>query len=508
MTRSLLTAALFLQAIAGCRAAPCQGTRIRPTRTVTETVSVQPTSQADAIVIPTPDVLSSSIIREEVPTTFVQDEVPASIIRDVVPTSLFESPSATLAPRPTQEAGLSPVTAALGPATYTANPDVGPGGSDFTDSAHFRIYGNSGAAADEAISHLEGAYECFVGTLGFRSSGLSYNQNNDDGPWFKTNIYSVPALTGAAGVMHADMEAGLAYVEVVHEYLANPGVTVHEYGHALHYHQQTWVHQGRTGAWWETFANWFADTYKTSDLCAAARANNGQSAPMSTDIELRKVIGDSFQVLVDGSVGTGNYYQAWPFFTYLTNNPDELPGLGTDALRNLMVQYAPNSNETPLHTLARVSEASVADIVGLYWAHMAYVDIGHASAHDAFLRDRARLNYDNVDASGTTYTVKAARRPQYMGANITPLTTTGGTVAVELTAGAGHRAHLAIYGDAGQTRYVAVDGSAEVEIAAGEEISLVVANTPEELVLYDPFELTADVTRGLEYSFTLSGATA
>ncbi|KAM0332373.1 hypothetical protein ACHAQA_002650 [Verticillium albo-atrum] len=400
--------------------------------------------------------------------------------------------------------------AAAPPATFTANPDVGPGGSTFKDSAHFRVYGNDNSA-DEALAMLEGAFSCFVETLNFRSTGLSFNPGSDDGPYYKTNIYSVPTLSGgAAGVMHSDPERGLGYVEVMHEFLANPGVTVHEYGHALHYHQRTWVSQGRTGAWWETFANWFADTYKTSDLCADARTKNGQSAT-GTEIDLRKTIGDSFQVIVDGSVDSGNYYQAWPFFTYLTNNPDKFAGLGSDTLRQLMVQYEENSNETPLHTLARVSSnTSVAAIVGRYWARMAYVDIGHASAQEVFLAQRGDLNYANVDESGTnTYSVKAARAPKYMGANIIPLTTSGaGTVSVEISATGAYTATLAVYAGAAGTRYVVVDGTGSVDVAAGEEVSLVVANTPETLVLFDPFELTSEVSTGLSYSFTVTGATA
>ncbi|KAH6697561.1 hypothetical protein F5X68DRAFT_197584 [Plectosphaerella plurivora] len=504
MTRSLLTLALCLQALSGSRAAPCSGTRVRPTRTEIQTVTrsiFEPTSSAFEAT-PTPDL-------DVLPSAPIRDEVPADIIRDVVPTSIFDPPAVSSflpTSTPARFDDATPVAEAVGPATFTANPNVGPGGSDFKDSAHFRVYGNA-ANADAALAMLEGAYECFVDTLGFRSSGLSYNQNNDDGPFYKTNIYSVNNLPGAAGVMQADMEAGLAYVEVLDEYLANPGVTVHEFGHALHFHQQTWVHQGRTGAWWETFANWIADTYKTSDLCAAARTNNGQTTS-NTEIELRKTIGDSFQPLVDGTPDSGNYYQAWPFFAYLTNNPDQLTGLGTDVMHQLMLQYEPNSNETPLHTLARVStNASVAEIVGNYWARMAYVDIGHAAAHEVFLAEQGRLNYDNVDGSGSTYTVKAARRPQYMGANIIPLTATAGTVSVQLTAVAPHTATLAVLASGGQTRYVPVDGSASVDVASGDQVSLVVANTPE-LVLFDAFALTDEIRQPLDYSFTLTGATA
>ena len=86
------------------------------------------------------------------------------------------------------------------PEEYDANPSIGPGGSDFLDSPHFRVYGNTGDEAQNALGKLEAAFECFVRGLNFRSTGLSFNSDNDAGPWTKTNIYSVPELANAAGV--------------------------------------------------------------------------------------------------------------------------------------------------------------------------------------------------------------------------------------------------------------------------------------------------------------------
>lgn len=198
--------------------------------------------------------------------------------------------------------------AAEPPATFSPQPSTGPGGSDYKDSAHFRVY-NGASDADKALEMLEGAYECFVNTLGWRSSGLSFNDETDAGPYYKTNVYSVSNLDSAAGVMHSEVGPGAGWLEVVSDYLATPTVTVHEYGHALHYHQKTWVDQTNTGAWWETVANWVADTYSTSPLCADARTAHNQEEGRS-ELELAKVIGDSFQVIVDGTPDSGNYYQA------------------------------------------------------------------------------------------------------------------------------------------------------------------------------------------------------
>ncbi|KAI3333444.1 hypothetical protein F4824DRAFT_502989 [Ustulina deusta] len=430
-------------------------------------------------------------------------------------------PSATIlllyaacgAAAPLNQAASGTLTAAAPPATFTANPNVGPGGSTYTDSAHFRVYGATGSQATSSLDMLEGAYDCLVNTIGWRSSGLSYNSATDDGPFYKVNVYSVASLPGAAGVMHSDAATGLPWLEVQQSYIAVPGVVVHEWGHGITYTERYWVDQGRTGAWWETVANWVADTYKTSSLCASARAAHGQSAT-ATEIDLQKVIGDSYQVLVDGSANTGNYYEAWPFLTYITANPDGYAGLGQTAVRDMIRQYSRGSNETPLHSLDRIATSTTAQqLVARYWARMAYVDIGHATAQQIFLQQRSSISYANLDAQSTagTYKVKSARQPRYMGANIIPLKTSGSvTVTAKVTASKAFTATLAVRNtSSGVTRYVDLaNGSGSTAVSSSEEASLVVVNTPASLILFDPFSLTSDVQAGLDYTVTLTGATA
>ncbi|KAL4799548.1 hypothetical protein BDV19DRAFT_400781 [Aspergillus venezuelensis] len=397
------------------------------------------------------------------------------------------------------------------PSEFTANPSVGGGGDTHTDSARFRIYGATGTEADTTLQMLESAYTCFVTDLGWRSSGLSYNSDSDTADtWYKENVYSVSTLDGgAAGVMSSDYTSGYSYVQVVSDYLTDPSVTVHEYGHALTYHTKNWVDQTATGAWWEPLAEWFADTFMTSDLCASARSKYSQSTGTSI-IDVAKVIGDSYQVIVDGSTDTGNYYQSWPILTYITNNPDNFTGLGSDAVLQLIEQYEVGSNETPLHVLARlVTDSSLAKVIGRYWAHMAYVDIGSQSANEVFLQQRETLTYANLDAgSDGSYTVKSARQPQYMGASINPITVSGsGSVSVTVTSQGAFTATLAIRNtDAGSVRYVDLeDGKGEATISGSEEASLVVANTPAEAIDYDAFNLSSEVTAGLDFSVTITG---
>ena len=393
------------------------------------------------------------------------------------------------------------------PDEFEPNPGVGGGGSQYTDSPHFRIYGASGSNAQQAIDHLEAAYSCFVDTLCWRSSGLSINSNSDDGPFYKMNIYGVGSLGGAGGQMFSDARAGLSYLRVVNSYLPQPRVTVHEYGHALTYHEKGWVEQTNTGAWWETVANFVADTYMTSPLCTDARKAHGVSEGR-TVIDLGKVIGDSHQVIVDASRGSGNYYQAWPFLTYLTNNPDGYEGLGTTVLRDMFRNHN-GRNETPLHVLERLAApVTVQTIVGRYWARMAYLDIGHQQAQEAFFSGRGRLNFANLDAlSGDRYRVKSSRSPRYFGANIIPLNGTG-DVSVQVTSAGVFTATLVVRAESGAVRYIELEGgNGQATVGSGEEASLVVVNTPDALVMYDPFRIGGDVARGLDYEVQITGAT-
>lgn len=420
-------------------------------------------------------------------------------------------------------ASAAPLTAradAAAPAEYTANPKIGGGGSTFVDSAHFRVLGASTSTkAKSTLQHLEAAHSCFVETLGWRTPGLSFNtggKGHEVGPWYKLNVYSKKQsdMGGAAGVQGTDMPAGLAYLDVVDEYLDMPDVVVHEFGHAMHLSEKNWINQGNTGAWWEPIANFIADTYISTPTCNAARAAHGLSGKEDNSmIDLQKVIGDSYQVLVDGTPDTANYYQSWPFLSYLTNNPDGYDGLGNDTLLRMIREYKLESNETPLHSLERILSKAPGNItvqhaVGRYWAHMAYVDIGHAKAHEAFTAQRRRLSYDNLDGANGAYKVKSARAPRYMGANIIPLTVTGSSVDVAITSqDEGYTATLVVSNASGVKYTDVVAGKGSVQVADGDEVSLVVAKTPE-LVMYDAFKISAELNTGLQYSVKITGATA
>lgn len=431
---------------------------------------------------------------------------------DVAPATPAEDDALAQVEAPAADSPLTPSplgsTCRVPPASeFRVNAGIGGGRGSFKDSEHFRVYGG-GAGADAALKLLEGAHKCFVQDWCFRWPGLSVFTKGDNGPFYKFNLYAVGTLGGAAGVMSYDARAGISYLQVLNNSLGQARVTVHEFGHAMTLAEYQWVDQTRTGAWWETIANWVADTFITSSYCAPARQQLS-IAPGNTIIDLNKVIGQSHMMLVSNQ----NHYEAWPFFTYLTSNPEGYPGLGKNAVLNLLRNHARN-NDTPLHVLAKIAApVSWQTIVGRYWARMAYVDIGHPQAQALFERSKARLNYANLDPAGAgTWRVKAARRPAYAGANIIPLRASG-AVTVKVTnlgngvANSNFTATLAIKGSAG-VRYVDLPaGAGQATLAAGEEATLVVANTPSALYQYDPFNARAPETTGLNYQVQLTGAT-
>ncbi|KAK5653292.1 hypothetical protein OQA88_8983 [Cercophora sp. LCS_1] len=425
---------------------------------------------------------------------------------------------------------MSSPTMSLPPAVFSANPHIGPNqprSTNFTDSPHFRIYDSpTESGATVALSVLEASYSCFVEDLGWRSSGLSFlDSASDAGPWTKTNIFSDPNLPFVGGRAKMAYEYGLGYIEVHPSYLhgdeaKTAALLPHELSHLLHFSERAAV-GGGIEAWYEAMGNYFQDLYKTNPLCEPARQKHGRNA-VDMQFNLKKNIEESYRVIVDATmdadgftVGSpANFYFAWPFLTYLTNNPDNFTGLGPNVVRDLVRKHGRQPDETPLHTLARVVPGPpVGAIVSRYWARMAYVDIGHPTGMAQFLGARDVLDFGNYDhVSAGLWRVKKGRAPRYMGANITPLKKDGDvTIDVMVRASTDDlRAMVSVRNEiSGTVRYESlIDGHGTVDIAAYEEATLVVVRAPAKLLVYNPFQLETDgeANDGWGYTVEVKGA--
>ncbi|MET0356297.1 MAG: cellulose binding domain-containing protein, partial [Cellvibrio sp.] len=216
----------------------------------------------------------------------------------------------------------------------------------YKDSNRFRLYygsgsklgpkGNLGTHSDSDVNkileHMEKVYDFFVTNRGFKSPGQSVHSSRPG--FFKINVYSVTDID-AGGFMGYNGTAGLSYLVMRSNLLNVDHISTHEFGHGITLAEAIWIDKARTGAWWETVAQWFADAY-IYPLTGASEFNVN-SAHVGSNLTI---------------VHKDNLYEAWPFLTYLTSNPDGYANLGRDAIRTLI--RAHQDQETPLHSLARL----------------------------------------------------------------------------------------------------------------------------------------------------------
>lgn len=464
-----------------------------------------------------------SSVRSSTPVSSSSSSIRSSQPSSIASSSVRTSSSSSLASssRAAVSSVSSSATSSSAPAVFTAITNqyeydgINTSNAVFKDSNRFRLYygadnkrgpkGNLGTHSDadltQMLTHMEKVYDYYVRDRGFKSPAQSTHANKPGS--FKINIYSVTDID-AGGFMGYDGTAGLSYLVVRSNLLNVDSISTHEFGHGITLAEAIWIDKARTGAWWETVAQWFADTY--------IYPLNGSS---EFDVNASH-IGSNLTI-----VHKDNLYEAWPFLTYLTTNPDNYPNLGRDAIRTLI--RAHQDQETPLHSLARlVQPTTVQTVLGRYRARMAYGDIGHAliqqrvlsAQRDSNFRAQAYHNLEAIDSN--TYRVVAARKPQYAGSNIIPLTATGtGQISIQVTnLGNGlndsnFTAVVAIKASNNSVRYVDLaNGSGSFSLASGEESSLVVTNTPNALYQYNAFESTSTSPEsiGLNYQVQILGA--
>ncbi|TLD03979.1 hypothetical protein PgNI_11228 [Pyricularia grisea] len=399
------------------------------------------------------------------------------------------------------------------------------------DSAHFRIYlgtSTTEAQAIKALNPLEAAYDCFVGKLGFKSSGLNQYGTPEKGPYYKTDFSMVDTLPNGesySGFASYSTTTGRATVRIRNGNLEYPYLSVHEWGHVLHWHQglnNAWARIPNCQPWSEALANWVADVYLTSgdDLCGTSRTKFNASGGDSI-YDPYKVVGKSYLSLIDATDRTtGNPYEAWPFFQYLFQNPDNYEGLGRDVVP-AMLRATPDvgTDETPLHALQRVMGDSrkVQDVVAKYWARMANGDIGHEAIGRDTLQNKRFLNMENFGnpTANGTFRVNAGKGAQYMGATMGKLVMADGVTHADVKVTAvnatmGFTAMFAVRDSAtSKVRYLTLEnGSGSVDLASTEDATLVVVNTPATLLKYNAGILNmTEAARPLDFSVSMTGAT-
>lgn len=382
---------------------------------------------------------------------------------------------------------------------WCANEDV-----NRWESEHFQfIWGKNGADSakitqsflEENAKHLEACWDVYMNELHMEPPTQSVNMSLRDGKQYKVNFY----LSGTGLKPFADDWAYMGYDNQGYAFMfccvgamqnsPNPSwVLPHEFGHVVTAHQLGWNENKYVQAWWEAIGNWYREQFIYSDYYS-----KWITTPSSgTDYFETYMKNLCFTPIL----GRDNY-ASWAFLQYLTENPDNISGCGSDFVRKLMQQG--QRDEYPYLEIERLAGEDLKTILGNYAKRMATLDLKMqerylARQNELFARGEWNWGdiYTLLEKSGKAdnyYTVPTDRAPQQMGINIIPLDVKGSSISVKLEGltnvkGADWRASIAVKQNDGSTRYSKLfsDGeTASMDYNSGSdtEAYLVVTATPD-----------------------------
>jgi len=235
-------------------------------------------------------------------------------------------------------------------------------------SEHFQIiWGNNDKTGTVNASFVQGNLENLENIRAFyvNEMGLEDTSVGNNGGHYKTNLYisntGLSKVTDDWAYMSVD-DGGFAFL------VTDPGamrvdppswVLPHEYAHAITKHQNGVV----SGPWYEAMANWFRDQYLGSTYY-----KNGSKVYGPDSDFFRPVVLNSDCYFPHMK----NYYDAWPFLLYVTENPDKMNGLGLDLMKNMLHD---TQDQTMFKKLERLSGTSAKDMLGGYARRMVLLDI-------------------------------------------------------------------------------------------------------------------------------------
>lgn len=352
---------------------------------------------------------------------------------------------------------------------WCANEDV-----NRWESEHFQfIWGKNGVDSgkitqkflEENAKHLEACWDVYMNELSMEAPTQSVNMALRDGKQYKVNFYisgtGLSPFTDDWAYMGYDAQ-GYAFMFCCVDSMnnsPNPSwVLPHEFGHVVTAHQLGWNDNKYVQAWWEAIGNWYREQFLYSDYYQQW-VNDPAS---STDYFETYMKNLCFTPIL----GRDNY-ASWAFLQYLTENPDNLDGYGSDFIKNLMQQG--QKDEYPYLEIERLANADLKDTLGHYAKRMATLDLEKQASYRARQNEllaRGEWNWNEIftilEKSGKSdnyYTVPTERAPQQMGLNIIPLKPDdSGKISVTLEGltdvkGADWRACIAIEQRDGTTRY-------------------------------------------------------
>ncbi len=367
---------------------------------------------------------------------------------------------------------------------------------NYYESEHFQfIWGNSGADSAKVTQeflegnseNMENIWDVYMNDLSMAPPSQSVEDHLQDGNEYKTNIYiSGTGLEGMAddwAYMSWD-SGGFAYMFCcVDSMQVNPPswVLPHEFGHVMTAHQKGWNNNKYSYAWWEAIGNWYREQYLYSDY-------SNDETGHGTDFF------ETYMKNMNFTFPCGrDYYASWAFLQYLTENPDNLEGYGSDFVKKMLQEG--RVDEYPFDQVERLAPADIKETLGMFAAHMAGLDFKNGDAYRARLNEllaQGDWNWQQIYTMPeyidhtSMYAVPTERAPQFAGLNIIPLEVSGENIEVYFTGlsdleGADWRACIVQQAEDGSCTYSKLFGnmgSATVPYTGGNVYLSVIA-TPD-----------------------------
>lgn len=295
-------------------------------------------------------------------------------------------------------------------------------------SEHFQIiWGNgdtTGTVTTDFIKgnliNLENIRAFYINELGMKDVTTSMTGSVSSN--YKMNVYvsatGLTAFTDDWAYMSVDSN-GFAYLFVA------PGamrvdepswVIPHELAHAFTYHQGGSV----PGSWYESMANWFRDQYLGSTYYAYGDNVYGPTSDFFTPYLT------SSDCYVPHML---NWYDTWPIFLYISENPDHIDGLGMNVIHKILENGTDSSSMYSM--IEKYSGVSIKTILGGMSKHLATMDFSRQTYYLQRLNNEALTvdgNYakiyttlNSADSQGYQ-SVPSSRAPMQGGFNTIPLT--------------------------------------------------------------------------------------
>ena len=368
--------------------------------------------------------------------------------------------------------------------------------ANYAESQNFVIfYGDDDQSGTVDETFLKTTLEKFEDLWKFSSKYLGMENISVDiygkSPQkYKTNIYLLDTGLDRFPRGHSSVSFEDGYgAEILYpnEIYSDELSIAHDFGYILMMHQRAWVDQDITEAWRESIANWFKEMYRVSGYYLGSKKTDGF---------------ESYLCNMSLSFPHGrNYRDVWPFLVYLSYNPDDIPGLGMDAVKRIISEAKPD--EYPFDTITRIFGTDAQTIFGHYSKRMAAFDFNsrviYKESLDEFV-DEDPLNwnmfYTVLQDNGSGWLqVPQEEAPMQAGINIIPLIINGDAISAELRgisddSNAGWKACIVTVDPSGKASYSELFGSGQsMSMPAKDAVSAYITVTamPKTLVRSDAF---------------------